>query len=161
MKNQSTLEKMCSDLVTHLSQADANSLPSRDSLILLLEGVLDAVEKKRIYHLDQITTIDDKIAGIRSVVNGNRSAKRGRGKNGKLIDYVRNAIKSAQHGITKLDVAKAVIRAGFVTPSTLVDFANSCYVSGIHKLMAENEVESFRKDGDRESYYRIIAKKVR
>jgi hypothetical protein len=75
----------------------------------------------------------------------------------KLEEYVYDVLKRVgEKGSTRRAIAKAVLEAGFSTPTESVEeFSKSCYVSGINKLMKRGWAEGFSLPGDRESRYKL------
>jgi len=168
------------------------SVPTQSPFAALLEQARTAADKVktsiteltdvRQQLVDAQDQIDLQLVELRAMIgetNGqptNERKQRGRpagtsrgyGANGKnLVEYCYDALKKAgKKGLNKTAVAEAVIAAGFTTPSTKDQFAASCYVSGINKLMNRKDdkdrvlppwVEYFSVDNERAGRYRLTA----
>ncbi len=126
-------------------------------LMTVRQQLVDGVEQ-----IDQQLVEMRQIAG--EVVETQRRGRTpgsstGRSNSKKLEEFVYDALKKAgQKGLSKIAVGDAVRAAGFNTPSSPLEFANSCYVSGINKLTKRKPaawVERFTVADDRKGRYRL------
>lgn len=73
-----------------------------------------------------------------------------------ILEAVKSVIKKAgRKGLTRSEVGAKVKESGYETKTDDESFANSCYVSGINKLMQSKEVERIKEEGG-ESHYRMV-----
>lgn len=120
--------------------------------------------------------VDEQLAELRTLIGENTEVeddppRRGRPANatrkfgggnrrgGKTLEELcYDALKKAgKTGLSKRGVAAVLLEGGFDTPSTEEQFAKSCYVSGIHKLLTREWAEHFAVQGEREGRYRLTA----